>query len=151
MRKFLVSSLLSLMLAPGLAAAADNCATTIEADDAMKFSKSEIVVPKSCQQFTVTLRHVGKMPVSAMGHNWVLTKEADMQSVATAGIQAGLDKNYLPPNDQRVIAATKMIGGGEEASVTFDVANLTPGEPYTFFCSFPGHWAIMKGTVKLAD
>ncbi len=153
MRKFLVSSLFSLLLVPGLAAAAadNNCSTTIEGNDAMQYNKSEITVPKSCKEFTVTLKHVGKLPVTSMGHNWVLTKEADMQALANDAIQAGLDNDYLPPNDDRVIAHTDMIGGGEESSVTFDVSKLSEDESYAYFCSFPGHWALMKGTLKLVD
>jgi azurin len=75
----------------------------------------------------------------------VLTKTADMQAVSTAGVSAGLDKDYLPAGDQRVIAHTKIIGGGESTSVKFKTSQLTKGGDYTFFCSFPGHSALMKG------
>ena len=47
-------------------------------------------------------------------------------------------------------AHTKIIGGGESDSVTFPVAKLAAADSYTFFCSFPGHSSIMKGTLKLA-
>lgn len=50
-----------------------------------------------------------------------------------------------------MIAHTKIIGGGEEASVTFPVANLAAGTNYKFFCSFHGHADVMNGVVKLAD
>ena len=46
---------------------------------------------------------------------------------------------------------TKVIGGGESDSVTFDVSKLAAGQDYTYFCSFPGHFAMMKGTLKLVD
>jgi azurin len=48
-----------------------------------------------------------------------------------------------------VIATTKLLGGGESDSVTVDVAKLKAGDAYTFFCSFPGHSALMKGTLQL--
>ena len=38
-----------------------------------------------------------------------------------------------------------MIGGGEESSVTFNLSALEAGQDYIFFCSFPGHYALMKG------
>ncbi|MCP4237751.1 MAG: azurin, partial [Aestuariibacter sp.] len=41
---------------------------------------------------------------------------------------------------------TKIIGGGEQDTVTFDMSKLSSAEDYTFFCSFPGHFAIMKGS-----
>jgi azurin len=66
-------------------------------------------------------------------------------------MKAGLDNNYIKPGDDRVIAHTKVVGGGESDSVTFDVAKLKAGQDYMFFCSYPGHAALMKGTLKLVD
>ncbi|MFX5012842.1 azurin, partial [Acinetobacter baumannii] len=82
-------------------------------------------------------------------HNWVLSTAADMQGVVTDGMASGLDKDYLKPDDSRVIAHTKLIGSGEKDSVTFDVSKLKEGEQYMFFCTFPGHSALMKGTLTL--
>nr|MBL8456099.1 azurin [Zoogloeaceae bacterium] len=127
---------------------AANCEVTVESNDAMRFNVSEIVVDKSCTQFTVHLKHVGKAPKASMGHNWVLTKTADFQPVAIEGAKMGLDKDYLNASDPRIIAHTKTIGGGESDSVTFDVSKLESGQAYTFFCSFPGHWGVMKGVLK---
>ena len=62
----------TLVAAPAMAAA--GCDVAIEANDAMQFNKPSIAVPASCKQFTVNLKHVGKLPKAAMGHNWVLTK-----------------------------------------------------------------------------
>lgn len=137
----------ALLAGPVLAAA---CDVDIESNDAMQFNKSSIAVPASCKQFTVKLKHVGKLPKTAMGHNWVLSKAADAQGVAADGIPAGVDKAYVKPGDARVIAHTKVIGGGESDSVSFDVAKLKAGESYAWFCSFPGHASIMKGTLTLA-
>jgi len=144
--KFALAAILSAAALPAMAA---NCETVIEGNDAMQFNLKEITVDKSCEKYTVTLKHVGKLPVSAMGHNWVLTTTDNMEATAKDGMAAGAANGYLKPNDDRVIAHTDMIGGGEESSVTFDVNKLTAGENYTYFCSFPGHWAIMKGTLKL--
>jgi azurin len=99
---------------------------------------------------TVTLKHVGKLPKAAMGHNIVIAATADEQGVLADGGKAGLENNYVKPGDNRVIAHTKVIGGGEADSATFKVAALKPGQDYSFFCSFPGHAALMKGTVSLA-
>lgn len=146
--KFALAALLSAAAVPAMAA---ECATNIEGNDAMQFNVKEITVDKSCKEFTVNLKHVGKLPVTAMGHNWVLTTQADMQAAATDGMAAGADHAYIKANDERVIAHTKLIGGGEETSVTFDVSKLKAGEDYAYFCSFPGHWAIMKGSLKLSS
>ncbi|MCW5620158.1 MAG: azurin [Burkholderiales bacterium] len=137
------------MLCAGPAVAAQ-CELEIESNDAMQFNKTSMAVPASCKQFTVKLKHVGKLAKAMMGHNWVLSKTSDMQAVVADGISAGLDKDYVKPGDARVIAHTKVIGGGESDSVTFATSKLKADEAYTFFCSFPGHAAIMKGMLTLA-
>jgi azurin len=45
----------------------------------------------------------------------------------------------------RVIAHTKIIGGGETTKITFPGKALTAGGDYSFYCSFPGHSTMMKG------
>lgn len=130
------------------AAVVTNCSTEIEGNDAMQFNVGSITVPASCTEFTITLNHTGQMPVTAMGHNVVITAEADMRAVAAAGVGAGIQDEYLPPDDPRIIANTELVGGGESTSVTFPVSDIQDGGPYVFFCSFPGHAAIMKGTIQ---
>ncbi len=131
------------------AAVVVDCATTIDGNDAMQFDVSSISLPASCAQFTINLTHSGKMPAAAMGHNVVISAMSDMQSIASEGIGAGLASNYLKADDARVIAHTKVIGGGESTSVTFDTSKIKGAGPYEFFCSFPGHSAMMKGTISV--
>ena len=130
-------------------ASAAACDTDIEGSDAMKYNKSSIEVPASCKDFTVHLKNVGKLPKTAMGHNWVLATQADMAGIAKDGAAAGAAKNYIKDGDTRVIAHTTLVGGGESASVTFQTAKLKAGQPYAYFCSFPGHIALMKGTLTV--
>ena len=113
----------------------------------MKYNADSISVPASCAKFTINLKHVGKMPIAAMGHNVVIAKQADMAGIAADGMS--LSPEHIKPGDTRVIAHTKMLGGGESASVTFDVAKIKDGGPYEFFCSFPGHLALMKGSIAV--
>ena len=124
-----------------------DCATTIEGNDAMQYNADSITIPASCSQFTVTLKHVGKLAVNVMGHNFVVAKEADMAGINADGMAVAPE--HLKDGDARVVAHTKMIGGGESASVTFDVAKLKDGGPYKFFCSFPGHFALMQGSLQV--
>jgi len=131
--------------------AEDSCNQVIEGNDMLQFNLKEMVVSSSCSDITVTLKHTGAMPANVMGHNWVLTNTADFMPVATAGGGAGLGNNYVPVNDARVIAASAVIGGGAETSVTFSGALLSAGGDYTFFCSFPGHYMIMKGSFVVRD
>ena len=131
-------------------AAGGDCKATIDSDDAMKYDPKEITVPSSCKQFSITLKHNGKMPAAAMGHNVVIAKTADKDGVLADGAAAKIENNFVKPNDERVVAHTKLIGGGQEDTLTFDVSKLAAGEAYEYFCSFPGHYAMMNGklTVK---
>ena len=107
-------------------AAAATCSATVESTDAMKFTTASLVVPSSCKEFTVTLKHTGKLPKTVMGHNFVVGKASD-------------------------VAASKVIGGGESTTVKIPVAKLKAGEQYNFICTFPGHSSIMKGTLTLGS
>ena len=142
MKKF-VAILLTFMSS---VAFADECTVTIESNDMMQFNMKEITAPAACDTFTVTLKHTGQLDKKFMGHNWVLSTTADAQAIVGAALKAGADNNYSPPGDKTIIAATKILGGGEQDSVTFDMSKLSSAEDYTFFCSFPGHFAIMKGS-----
>ena len=72
-----------------------------------------------------------------------------MQAVLADGRAAGLSKNFVKENDDRVIAHTAVLGGGESASIKFKTDKLNPKDSYAFFCSFPGHSAVMNGVVKI--
>ncbi|MES2405625.1 MAG: azurin [Pseudomonadota bacterium] len=131
------------------AATVTNCGTEIEANDAMQYNVGSITVPASCTNFKITLKHTGKLPVASMGHDVVITKQSDMQAVDQESAAAGLGNGYIKADDSRIIAHTKLIGGGETASVSFPVSKIKSGGPYVFFCSFPGHSALMHGTISM--
>lgn len=144
MRWILGAALAMTLLFPG-EAEARSCAVTVEVRDSLNFSLKEITVDSSCESFSLTLKHAGKMPVSSMGHNWVLTRTEDFDGAVTDGQMSGADNNFVKPGDERVLAATKVIGGGEETTISFDPSLLKPGDDYTFFCSFPAHFVLMRG------
>lgn len=141
---------LAVVMLPSLATA-DNCEIAVSAADGMAYDTRSINVPASCETFTVNFEHKGRLPKGGMGHNWVLTKSADVNDVAKAGSEAGIANDFLPEDDSRVIAATPLLGGGEKASVSFKTAELSTEDSYTFFCSFPGHWAMMRGSLQLVN
>jgi azurin len=127
------------------AAMAKTCDFQIEATDQMQYDVSEMKVGVECTKIAVTLKHTGKLPLQSMGHNWVLTETKDLQPVAEAGIAGGVKADHVPEGDDRVIAHTELVGGGESTSVTFPTSALKKGADYTFFCSFPGHSGAMNG------
>ncbi|KGM51551.1 azurin [Lysobacter concretionis Ko07 = DSM 16239] len=149
-RKLSAVALLGVAGMFALPAMAANCAATVDSNDAMQFTTKSLQVPASCKEFKVTLKHVGQLPKTVMGHNFVLGKTADVAGINADGMKAGADANYVKAGDPRVIAASKLIGGGESTTVTIPVAKLKAGEDYTYFCSFPGHAGIMKGSLTLS-
>jgi azurin len=64
-------------------------------------------------------------------------------------MSAGPTNNYVDPSDKRVIAHTKVVGGGESTSVTFPMSALKAGESYTYECTFPGHNGVMIGKLTI--
>lgn len=128
------------------APAAGECSFDLEGNDAMQYNVKNIDVPKSCTEFTINLKHTGKMPVAAMGHNVVVASAADMNGVAADG--ATVQPDHVKAGDTRVIAHSGMVGGGETTSVKFEVSKIAAGG-FNFFCTFPGHSALMNGTLTV--
>ncbi len=108
-------------------------------------------VGADCTSVEVTLKHIGKLPAASMGHNWVLTTTADANAVGNDGLGAGLAANYVKAGDKRVIAHTKVVGGGQSDTITFPASALKKGGDYTYICTFPGHSALMKGKLTFGD
>jgi len=122
---------------------ASDCSFDVDVGDNLQYSVSQITVPADCSEFTLNLAHTGNLPANAMGHNWVLVPEGDGLDIARAGSSKGLEGDYLA-DDDRIIAATEIIGGGESTSITFSLDGLE-GD-YTYVCTYPGHAAAMRGT-----
>ena len=118
---------------------------TLNSNDQMKFDK-KIIRVNSNQKVTLTLNHNGKFPAISMGHNFVLIKkdvDVDAYALKAAGAR---NSEYIPEGDNE-IAYTKMLGGGESDTITFDAPE--PGT-YVFICSFPGHYQLMMGEFIVA-
>ena len=119
----------------------DTIKITLNSNDKMQFDMAEINVFED-QTVILTLHHTGTMPLKAMGHNFVLlNKGTAISNFAKEALKAK-DNQYIPTDGKNVIAYTDLIGGGESTSVTFKAPEKGI---YDFLCSFPGHYAIMKG------
>lgn len=145
------STLLGLFFASFIfpALAQDNCIVNIEATNEMHFSKSEINVSASCTSVTIKLKNSGKLPATLMGHNLVISKKEDLVGLTNDSYEAGFENNYVKPNDSRAIAVSKVIGGGESTSISFKTSLINTKEEYIFFCTSPGHSAIMQGSFSI--
>ncbi|TYT25070.1 azurin [Luteimonas viscosa] len=144
-RKSLIA--LALLGCAGVVQAAPNCTIKLKGGDNMQYDQKSVSVSAACKSISIELEHTGKLPVAAMGHNVVVTATPDADAVARDGLKAGAAGGYLPAGDARVLASTKMIGGGQTATASLPGNKLKAGGAYTFFCSFPGHSSLMRGTV----
>jgi glucose/arabinose dehydrogenase/azurin len=86
-----------------------------------------------------------------MPHNVVFLKPGSAQKVgeaadAMARLKDGFEKNFVPDLPE-VLFATPLINSGK----TFQLDFTAPDQPgdYPFICSFPGHWQVMKGIMKV--
>ena len=93
----------------------------------------------------VNVKAVGTMAKTQMAHNWVLLKQGtDAVDFATKGMAHPNTEYIDPAQNAKVIAKTKMLGGGESDSVTFTVPDKKG--VYEYICTFPAHYlAGMKG------
>jgi azurin len=134
---------------PAAADAADKvCKLAITGTDLMQYDKKELAVAGDCTSVELTLTHGGKLPKEAMGHNWVLVNTPDLSAVANSGMSAGVANNYIAPGDKKVLAGTRIVGGGESTTVTFATSVLKKGGAYSYLCTFPGHNSAMRGVLK---
>jgi azurin len=114
---------------------------TITSNDGMRFDVRKINV-SSGQKVRVTLTHTGKLDKRIMGHNVVFLTNGVKPSAFAVKAAAARDNDYIPKGTTEVIAHTKMIGGGETTVIEF----IAPeAGTYNYICSFPGHYAMMKG------
>ena len=144
--KFSRYFLLIAALVFGVASLTAETVIEIEASDQMRFNKAGFEVVTG-QEVKVILKNVGKMPKVAMGHNLVILVEGvtAMQFGMKAGTAAATE--YIPAElKDKVIAHTKVLGPGEQEEIVFTAP--APGK-YEFLCSFPGHFALMKGVMTV--
>ena len=128
---------------------ASNCEIKIEGSDMMKYDVAEITLDSSCDQTKISLKHAGKLPINAMGHNVVIVEEKNLSKITQQiDFSLGVEKGYLPESED-IIFISAMVGGGETTELEMDMSKLDKTKSYVFFCSFPGHWALMRGKIKI--
>lgn len=109
--------------------------------DIMKFNMRKMTV-KAGQKVKLTLTHTGKLDKRVMGHNVVILQKGVKLSAFASKAAAAKENDYIPEGTTEVIAHTKMIGGGETTTIEFTAPEAGT---YDFICSFPAHFAMMKG------
>ncbi|MBF9252833.1 ThuA domain-containing protein [Pontibacter sp. 172403-2] len=111
----------------------------------MKFNKESFTV-KAGQMVELVLENP-----DFMQHNWVLGKIGTMEKVGAAADKLardpkGAEKNYVPRIPE-VLAATELVNPESSTIIRFRAPDKVGDYPYV--CTFPGHWRIMNGVMKV--
>lgn len=111
----------------------------------MEFEQTAFTV-KAGTEITLTFDNTATSP--AMEHNVLFltdNSDATIDRVGQAAMRASASA-YVPEDDA-VLAATDLAKPGETVTLTF----TAPSEPgaYAYICTFPGHYAMMQGTMTV--
>lgn len=113
--------------------------------DMMQFDKEEITV-KAGQKVTIELENT-----DGMQHNMLIIKPGTLDKVGAAADALARDPKgaqiHYVPKMPEVLFATKLLNPEEVVTLTF-TAPSQPGD-YPFVCTFPGHWRMMNGIMKV--
>ncbi|HEY5968496.1 MAG TPA: PVC-type heme-binding CxxCH protein [Chitinophagaceae bacterium] len=113
--------------------------------DVMKYDK-ELITAKAGTTIQIVLQNPDHMQ-----HNLLLLKPKTSAKVGAAADMLVRDPNgakmgYVPRMPE-VIAATPMLNPGGRYTLTIKLPDV-PGD-YPYICTFPGHWRIMNGILRV--
>jgi azurin len=111
----------------------------------MKFDK-ELIEVKAGTTVRIRLRNP-----DFMQHNLLIIMPNSLEKVGKAADQLaqdpkGAEKNYIPSMPE-VLHATPLVDPEGSYTLTFKVPASAGDYPY--ICTFPGHWRIMKGIMRV--
>ena len=109
----------------------------------MKYDVAEFTV-KAGKKIELTFDNPDFLP-----HNIVITQPKAGQEVALAAMamgEAGFKNGFIPDSD-KIIVHSKMLDHGMDQVLEFK-APEKPGD-YEFVCTFPGHYMLMRGMMKV--
>lgn len=91
--------------------------------------------------------------VDFMQHNLVIVRPGTKEKVGAAADKLAMDpngaeQNYVPKTND-VLFATVLVDPEQTVTLQF-TAPSEPGE-YPFICTFPGHWRLMQGVMKVVE
>ncbi len=117
----------------------------IEAALGLQYVQKQLTA-KAGEKLTIVFKNPDVVP-----HNWMLAKPGTLQKIGNlANLMItdpqGLAKHYVPDSDD-VLAYTDMTNPKGE----FTIHITAPKEKgdYPYLCTFPGHWMVMNGVLKV--
>lgn len=91
--------------------------------------------------------------VTRQPHNVLIVKPGKKDVVGMAANAGMTDPTFLTtkqavPDSEDILFHSKLIQAGEEDTMEFTAPEEEGDYPY--ICTYPGHWAIMHGVMKVA-
>ncbi|PHN01750.1 PVC-type heme-binding CxxCH protein [Flavilitoribacter nigricans] len=111
----------------------------------MKYDTKEITV-KAGEMIEIVFKND-----DFMQHNLIIGQAGTLEVIGAAADKLaadpkGSEQNYVPQIPQ-VLHNTRLVNPNETVTLTFKAPDK-PGD-YPFVCTFPGHWRIMNGVMKV--
>lgn len=90
--------------------------------------------------------------VTRQPHNVLIVKPGKKDVVGMAANNGLADPAFLTtknaiPDSEEILFHSKLVQAGEKDTVEF-IAPMEVGD-YPYLCTYPGHWAIMNGVMKV--
>jgi len=117
---------------------------TIKAEEGLKYDVLNVTV-KAGMPIALVFQDADQLQ-----HNLVIAKPGSIENCclaadAQAARPDAIQKNYIPSSAD-ILFATKLLNPGDMEILKFELKS--PGE-YPYFCTFPGHCHVMRGTLKV--
>ena len=109
---------------------------TVKAGQKVKLT---LIVPADSlipQPHNILIVNPGKMGVVGAAANLAMTSDPNFLTTS----------NCLPKSDE-ILFHSKLVQPGKSETIEF-IAPSEPGD-YPYLCTYPGHWAIMNGVMKV--
>ena len=113
----------------------------------MQYDKKELTVPAGAK-----VKLTFKNEKCVLMHNFLLLKPGTKDAVGALADKMLSDpqamaKQYCPESDSVILKGSKLIAIGQTDVIEF-TAPAEAGE-YPYICTFPGHWRLMNGVLKV--
>ena len=115
---------------------------TVKPDNANPLAyDTKTISAKAGQKIKLTFNNTH--PTLPQPHNFVIGKAGTKDKMMTIAMSAMtlVDKGYIPDSPD-ILAHTKLLQPGTSETIEF---TLPAAGEYPYFCTFPGHVAIMNG------
>lgn len=109
----------------------------------LQFDKKEFTV-KAGQKVKIFFDNPDYMP-----HNLIIGMPKSTEVIAKAAEKLGAEGFHVGfvPKSDKILASTKLLNHKESQLIEF-TAPKEPGN-YDYLCTFPGHWMLMRGVMKV--